>query len=103
MTPAHARAVGAALRAHLAAAERGSGRGAAGEPEAVEPGRSGERGRTGGDGPGPQLPARGRVWVGSPRSSGKRLRAAGSLIEGCSQLSVYSVTKRLRRWTAATG
>lgn len=35
--------------------------------------------------------------------TGKRLRAAGYLIEGCSQLSVYSVTKRLRRWKAATG
>lgn len=53
----------------------------------MEPGRSGGRGGTGGDGPGPQLQARGRVWVGSPRSNGKRLRAAGSLIEGCSQLS----------------
>lgn len=52
---------------------------------------------------GPQLPARGRVWGGSPSPSGKRLRAAGYLIEGCSQLSVYSVTKRLGRWTAATG
>lgn len=53
--------------------------------------------------PGTAAAARGRVCDGSPGPSGKRLRAAGYLIEGCSQLSVYSVTKRLRRWTAATG
>lgn len=73
------------------------------EEKEDDPGKSGRIGRTGGDGRGPQLPARGRVWSGSPSSSGKRLRAAGYLIEGCSQLSVYSVTKRLGRWTAATG
>ena len=84
--------------------QAGSGRATGPEEEEKEdPGRRGGRRGTGGDGPGPQLPARGRVWGGSPSSSGKRLRAAGYLIEGCSQLSVYSVTKRLRRWTAATG
>lgn len=83
----------------------GSGRATGKEEEEKEedPGKRGRSGRTGRDGRGPQLPARGRVWGGSRSWSGKRLRAAGYLIEGCSQLSVYSVTKRLRRWTAATG
>lgn len=61
------------------------------------------RGRAAGRlrGPGAAAETARAAAAGALESAG--LRAAGYLIEGCSQLSVYGVTKRLGRWTAATG
>lgn len=58
-------------------------------------GRGGTRGERAAAGADSSAAARGAEW--------EERRAAGYLTEGRPQLSAYPVTKRLRRWTAATG